>query len=230
MGRVWPIDERPAPSAGGADAAAIPRGTTYHVGSAIALAVAFVGSISAGLLSSAWRAVWTACLRAVAFGGGGWDHLARSAWLGLSRDLIHSEGDLRSLVSYSSRLSLSSGVALDGLTGSLRDYMRRQATAGRIPIRRGHWGPALANFGSIFPDDQSQRRGAAGRHRPPGWMLAPGVLLVAVGGILSILGSRASAAPLQGSSATALLLSASLLLALRLLLGLRRADHRAHSY
>ncbi len=229
MGRVWPIDDRPARTAGDTNGAAIPRGTTYHVSSAIVLAVAFIGSVSAGVLASAWHAVWTACLQTLAFRGGGWDHLARSAWLGLSKDLIHSEGELRSLVSYSSSLSLSRGAALDGLTGRLRDYMRRQATAGQIPIRGAQWEAALANFGRISPKDQSQRGGVAGRHRPLGWMLAPGVLLVIVGGILSIVGSRASAAPPQGSAATPLLLAASLLLALRLLLGLGRAEHRAHS-
>jgi type II secretory pathway pseudopilin PulG len=230
-GRVWAVDDRMARSDSGAKAASPTRAVPYHAAAVITLALALLASssagLTAGLLSSGWRTSWGACLQALAFRGGAWDHLIRSAWLGLAKDLIHSEGDLRSLVAYSSRIPLATGHALDHLTARLRDRMQRQAAAREIPIRGSQWRPALINFESIAPQAPAQGGPAGGRPGPLGRMFAPGLPLAIGGGALAILASRVAAVPLYGSAPTVLLLAASLLLALRVILNIRPAERRA---
>jgi type II secretory pathway pseudopilin PulG len=229
-GRVWPTDAAAAARAEGPTPPQ--RSVPYHVGSVIALALAFLGSLSPGLvaapLSAAWRSVLAASLQGLAFRGGAWDHLARSAWLGLARDLIRSEGELKSLVLYSSSGPLARGAVIDNLTARLRRHMQRQADERRIPIRRSQWRSALANFDAILRSGPPRAVAAATRLASTPRAVAPGILLALGGGALSVIASRVASVPVYSSLPSLLLLTGSLLLAARLLSSLR-APHRQPS-
>jgi type II secretory pathway pseudopilin PulG len=219
QGRVWPINGRGVSGSSGTPAV-ITTPTPYHFGALFALVLSFVGSLAANfaipLIATGWQALLGASVQAVVFRHRAWEHLLRSAWLGLAKDLIHSEGDLRSLIRYSAPVPLALGPALHGLTARLRAHLQRQAMDYTIPIRRSQWKPAVANLHKLGPHDASASVSPAGAVRAR-LVQVTGIALAVAGGVLAVLACRAACRPLLTDVASLALLSTAILLTANLL-------------
>ena len=214
QGRVWPINGRGVSGSSGTPAV-ITGPTPYHFGALFALVLSFVGSLAANfaipLVAAGWQALLGGSVQAIVFRHRAWEHLLRSAWLGLAKDLIHNEGDLRSLIKYSAPVPLALGPALHGLTARLRAHLQRQAMDYTIPIRRSQWKPAVANLDKLGPlhVPASVSPGGVTRAR---WLQLIGIALAIGGGVLAVLACRAACRPLLTDVASLALLSTAVLL------------------